>query len=301
MENQGDISGYVESFLQELKRLKYSPKSLDTYSMALSRFVIFLTAEDTVRVRDITSDHLETYRLRLTEVNLSNATIYVYLRSARFFCNWLEQHHAVFLNPARTFVILKVKRRLQHVPTEADIRRVLSAPNTGTAVGVRDRAILEVFYTCGLRKGELLNLSIFDPDMGTGHLRIMGKGRKERMVPLGRHAVFWLNRYLESARPALSKNADETALWISKTSGLKLSEASIDRLIRDYAGQAGIKGRISAHSLRRACASHMLKNGAHPVQIQMLLGHSSLKCLGQYLKVTITDMQHMHERSKPGK
>ncbi len=129
----------------------------------------------------------------------------------------------------------------------------------------------------------------------------MGKGKKERVVPLGKHAAYWLKNYLETARPNLCKGPDKQALWISRTSGKKLTSFSIDKLIRKYAKEAGIKKQMSAHTLRRACATHMLLNGAHPVQIQILLGHSTLSSLTQYLKVTITDMKKMHKRSKPGK
>ncbi len=294
------ISGHIRAFLETLKRQNYSPKSLASYGQALIRFEKFLVSLEMNRVQDVTLDHLNNYRLQLTEQKLTNATIYLYLRTVRMFFNHLEQEQQIFLNPAQKFVIPRYHRNLKHVPSQEDIHKLLAQPDITKPVGVRDRALLETIYSCGLRREEVSRLTIFDPDLKQGTLRVMGKGRKERVLPLGKKALLWLRRYLKHVYPKLCKSPDETSLWISKNTGKRLSYARVDKLIREYAQQAGL-GVISTHSLRRACATHMLQNGAHPVQIQLLLGHAGLRHLGQYLRVSITEMKNMHQRSKPGR
>jgi integrase/recombinase XerD len=143
-------------------------------------------------------------------------------------------------------------------------------------------------------------LNILDPDLKQGTLRVMGKGSTERVVPVGKKALIWLKRYLKQVHPQFCRSPDEQALWISKNTGKRLSYARVDKLIREYAKDAGL-GVLSTHGIRRACATHMLQNGAHPVEIQLLLGHGGLKHLGQYLRVTVTEMKTMHQRSKPGR
>jgi integrase/recombinase XerD len=187
------------------------------------------------------------------------------------------------------------------VPTEAELARLLAQPDITQPVGIRDRALLEVAYGCGLRRGELVRLTIFDPDFQRGTLRVLGKGRKERIVPLGRQALHWLKRYLQHARPKLlGGRLNEEALWISGKHR-PLGGMGMRQQLWEYSKRAQIKTLMCLHSLRRACATHMLRHGAHPVQIQMLLGHASLKHLSQYLEVTITDLRKTHRQSKPGK
>ncbi|MCP4120726.1 MAG: tyrosine-type recombinase/integrase [Bacteroidetes bacterium] len=279
---------------------KYSNKTIEAYSNALVRFGHYLHSIGVGRVQDVVCHHLDGYRLRMVEEGLSNATIYLYLRSVRYLFKYLEENQHVFINPAGNLALPTCKRKLGRVPTEEEVKKVLAQPNPITLVGIRDRAMLEVFYTCGLRLKEMVGLTIFSPDTGQSTLRLLGKGNKERIVPLGKEAVFWLKKYMESVRPKLCKDLDEKGLWISKT-GTRLSRGSIANMVRLYGKSAGLSHRLSCHCLRRACATHMLRGGAHPVQIQMLLGHAGLSCLSQYLQVTITDMKKMHQNSKPGK
>ncbi len=139
-----------------------------------------------------------------------------------------------------------------------------------------------------------------DVNFERGRIRVFGKGRKERMVPLGKHARRWLKEYINDARQKLIANKEDLAeLWLTKD-GRAISGTRVDQMIRAYVQEAGILKSISAHSLRRACATHMLMNGAHPVQLQMLLGHASLKSLSQYLQIRITDMIKTHKKTRPG-
>ena len=291
------VFALITDYLKSLKARNYSPRSLENYEFSLQRLVKFLSIE---RIQDVTIDHLDAYRLHLVESNLAPFTINRYLRTVRSFFNYLELTHAIFVNPATRLPIPRPPRLLKPVPSPKAVKTLLAQPDITTAVGIRDRTLLEVLYSCALRRREAMDLTIFDPDLQQGALRIKGKGDKERVTPLGKQAIFWLKKYLQSARPKLISDPDEQMLWISKLTGKTLRYDSIDRLFKRYSRKAGIEN-FSPHSIRRACATHMLQSGAHPIEIQLLVGHQTMAHLSSYLKVSIIDLKKMHKQSKPGK
>lgn len=290
----------LDDYIAGLAERNYSPATLTSYGGALRTFLRVAAAQGCGRMQDIAAADVERYRAGLVETAYSPRSIELHLRAIRQFFGWLEERGRIFVNPTAGLIIAKPERPLQPVPDEAELARLLAAPNVATPVGLRDRALLETFYTCGLRREELAALSVFDPDVRQGTLRVLGKGRKERVVPLGRQAVHWLRNYLEHGRPRLLQDRiDEEALWVGR-GGRKMGGAGIRVAVQRYATAAGIKTPITPHTLRRACVTHMLRRGAHPVQLQMLLGHSSLETLGQYLRVTVMDLKATHRRSRPG-
>jgi len=165
---------------------------------------------------------------------------------------------------------------------------------------VRDRALIETAYATGARREELARLTVLDVDLDNQRLRVLGKGSKERVLPLGKQAVQWLQRYIrESRQKLLKEKLDEPALWID-LHGKPLAYEAFQQILTRHSYAAAIRPAISAHALRRACATHMLKNGAHPLQLQMLLGHATLKTLSQYLRLTVVELQQTHQQSNPG-
>jgi integrase/recombinase XerD len=195
-------------------------------------------------------------------------------------------------------IIRREPRRLQSVPSREEVRKLLEQPDTETAVGIRDRAILEVLYGTGIRREELLKLKVSSVDLKENTLRVNGKGGRQRIVPLGKTAAHWLQRYIEKARTELDPSEDVEALRISQH-GEPMSYWALPVIMRKYVKAVGIPS-LSPHSLRRACATHMLQNGAHPVELQMLLGHASLTHLSQYLRLSISELRKTHAATKPG-
>ena len=298
----------VSAYLAALKRRRYSPKTLQTYGNALEHFLAFLGDR---RLQDVDGEQVEAWRLHLVDRRLAPASLEVFLRAVRLLFNWLEESGQLFLNPCRGLIVPKHPRRLLPVPTEEDIRKLLARPNLATPLGLRDRALLETAYATAARREELVRMSIFDPDLASGTVRVQGKGNKERVVPLGKHAAQSIERYLATARPRLAGNAiacrtkpwrslDQESLWIG-WHGVPMTGNAMNVQLKRHAANAGIEMTLSLHALRRACATHMLAHGAHPVQIQMLLGHASMRHLSQYLRLTITEIKAMHQRSKPGR
>ncbi len=290
-----------EEFLTQLKDLNYTYKSILSYRYPLNRLLAFLTAEKVNRIQDVTLADLEKYGLSLVNAKFKPASIQMYVRVLKLFFQWLENSGVIFVNPASELGTIKTERRLQSVPSEEDMNKLLSMPDLTTPCGIRDRAIMEVAYGCALRLNELLCLTIFSIDLNNNILRVLGKGRKERMLPLTSQAVFYLDKYLNGIRKELlSNNLDDNSLWISQYHR-RPSQIAIQKMLSNYAKKANIENNISVHAIRRACATHMLRNGAHPAQIQLLLGHASMRHLSQYLQLTITEIKAMHKNSKIGK
>ena len=249
----------------------------------------------------MTAADLEQYRRVLIDDGLADSSMVVYLRAVLHLFRFLEEGQEIFTNPAKGMIIPKARGRLMPVPTQDQVKSLLAVPDPASLAGIRDRAIMETLYSSGVRLAELVGMDIFDMNIRQGHVRVLGKGDCERVVPLGRQAVFWTKKYLSNVRPVFcKKRPDERALWLGRM-GKRFNPLIVERLLKAYSIEAGISPTITPHSLRRACATHMLQNNAHPVEIQMLLGHASLGSLSQYLKITITDMKKMHNKSRPGR
>ena len=295
------INGLLQDYLAAMQATNYSRKSIKGYRCCLNKFAVFLSDRNLVRIQDITAQDVERYSILLLEEGYNDNSHHHYMRCVRDFFTHLEKSQIVFMNPTADLILHRPQFKILPVPTEQEVKKLLLQPDVSTVLGIRDRAILEVLYSTGMRIEELARLNVNDPNLRHGRLRIFGKGRKERVVPIGRHAQAWLGKYLSDVRPRLHRNPDQLALWLGMRDGARLDIGRIQRHIKKYVRKAGIKKRVSAHALRRACVTHMLQHGAHPIQLQMLLGHSSLGTLSRYLMVTVRDMMKMHKASKVGR
>ena len=176
---------------------------------------------------------------------------------------------------------------------------ILEAPSGDTPLELRDRAILEVLYSTGLRNMELRNLTLFDADLKGGLLRIRdGKRKKERIVPLGECAVRHLRRYLRNGRPHLAQSSSQTLLFVSKN-GRQITSANLIWIVKKYLKRTKIGKEITPHSFRHSCATHMLKGKADLRHIQELLGHASVQTTQIYTKVELSNLKEVHRRCHP--
>ena len=181
-------------------------------------------------------------------------------------------------------------------PSEA--RKIMHAPDVKSVIGYRDRTILEVLYSSGIRKTELRKLTLDDVDYHDGFLRVKGKGSKERIVPIGRIACRYLENYIKSVRPDLIKDPYNKTVFLSSR-GNRLNHNAVWVLVKKYAKKAKIKKNVHCHTFRHTCATAMLKNKADIRIIQELLGHSSLNSTQVYTRVSITDLKQVHKRCHP--
>jgi integrase/recombinase XerD len=180
----------------------------------------------------------------------------------------------------------------------ADVGRLLEAPDTGAALGLRDRAMLELMYASGLRVSELVRLSAHQLSLARGVVQVTGKGGRERLVPIGEEARHWLERYLRRSRPELAGHAPVEALFLS-VRGQAMTRQNFWQLVRRYARAAGITAPLSPHTLRHAFATHLLEHGADLRAVQMLLGHRDLSTTQIYTHVTRARLKSLHEKHHP--
>jgi len=210
------------------------------------------------------------------------------------------KQNVILNNPASELDLPRHEKRL---PAEAltldEIKALLAVPNTRDLLGIRDRAILELFYSCGIRRTELcqLQLSNFNSERRTLYIR-QGKGKKDRVVPVGQQATVWLEKYLAQSRPRLNLHHSEQAFFLTAY-GEKFNPDVVTRMISEMMTRANLSGKGSCHLLRHTCATHMLEGGADIRYIQQLLGHESLETTAIYTEVSILRLQEVHTRCHP--
>lgn len=293
-----DLPTLARDYLNAMSTQSYSPSSVVHYRMTLNRLLSFLSERGRKRAQDVTAEDLEAYRLNLVGRDFADKSVHAFLRVVPQFFGCLEAGQVIFTNPAADFQLPKLAYRFVPVPDEKEIMRLLEQPDVSTPVGLRNRALLETAYATGARREELGNLTLDRLNLAKQTARLFGKGRKERVVPLGKHATHWLSRYLKEARPQFLQGRTETALWISSIGRAMLGK-DVAKRITEAGKAANLK--LSPHTLRRACATHMLRRGAHPILIQELLGHTGGHSLKHYLRLTLDDLKKTLKQSKPGR
>jgi site-specific recombinase XerD len=203
-------------------------------------------------------------------------------------------------NPASTLQLPKQPQRLPRgVLTKTEARRLIEATPTTKPRDIRDRAILETLYATGIRRAELITLTIYDADLQMATLKVEGKGRRQRVVPLTQSAIAALKLYLEEARSLFAREAGQVRLFVSTRSGGPLDDDDIVRIVAKAANRAGIRKHVTPHTLRHTCATHLLKGRADIRQIQKLLGHRRLSSTEVYTRVELTDLHEVIARCHP--
>jgi len=221
------------------------------------------------------------------------------LSSLRRFYRLHAEHGSVEADPTLRVKAPKLPRRLPKNLSEAQVDALLDAPDTETRLGMRDRAMLETLYATGLRVSELVGLELAQVSLDMGVVRVLGKGRKERLVPLGEEAIDWLERYLASARAELADGAKTNAVFLTARRG-PLTRQAFWRLIKRHALKAGIAANsLSPHTLRHAFATHLLNHGADLRVVQLLLGHSDITTTTIYTHVARERLKKLHAQHHP--
>jgi integrase/recombinase XerD len=220
------------------------------------------------------------------------------LSSLRRFYQYLVREGCLNADPSAQIDAPKLGRPLPKSLTEGEVETLLQAPDVSQSLGLRDRAMLELLYASGLRVSELIEMPVSQLNLRQGVLRVVGKGNKERLVPLGEEAGEWLERYLEQARPALLQGRTSDALFVTQR-GSAMTRQAFWYLIKRYAQQAGIKADLSPHGLRHSFATHLLNHGADLRVLQMLLGHSNLSTTQIYTHVARERLKGIHASHHP--
>ena len=301
-----------QRFLEWLEALHYAPKTRVNYGRDVQRFLDWLAAHTTITsIAEATPAHVQQYQLALfhAEPNadgsenktLAAGTQATKLAAVKKFFQWLLAEQQIAHNPAAQVEYPRRARTLpRNVLTQAEARRLIESTPTKKPRDIRDRALIEVLYATGMRRAELIALTIYDLDLQTTTLRIEhGKGDATRLVPLTASALAALKLYLDEARSQWAQAAQQTRLFVSTRSGGPLDDADLVRIVQKAARRAGIAKHISPHTLRHSVATHLLQNRADIRQIQKLLGHRRLSSTEIYTHVEIGDLQEVIARCHP--
>jgi len=220
------------------------------------------------------------------------------LSSLKRFYRYQQREKRIDADPTLQVDSPKLPRSLPKMLTEEDVDTLLAAPNIDMALGLRDRAMLETLYASGLRVSELVSLSLGQLSRDAGVVRVIGKGGKERLVPVGEEALSWIERYLHAARPDILVGRQADALFVTSRAA-PMTRQAFWHLIRRYANQAGIGKGISPHTLRHAFATHLLNHGADLRVVQMLLGHADISTTQIYTHVARERLKQLHAKHHP--
>lgn len=273
-----------------------SPNSLSAYGADLNSFSDFLIKQSS-QLRDADHASLLNY-MAIRSSQVSARTSARSLSSLKRFYRWLLREAIVNVDPSVSIKSPKLNKTLPDSLTEQEVETLLEAPDITQAYGLRDKAMLELMYASGLRVSELIGLELGQIDVRQGVIKILGKGNKERLVPVGEQAIDSLAVYLQAGRHELVTSIKSSHLFLSKR-GSGMSRQAFWQLIKRHARQAGIKARVSPHTLRHAFATHLLNHGADLRTLQMLLGHSDLSTTQIYTHVAQQRLKDLHAMHHP--
>jgi site-specific recombinase XerD len=284
-------------FDDDLRRRGSADKTRSAYAADLRQFASWASWQD-VEPTAVTHRVLRRYAAALSERRSAPATVARKLAALRAFFGTLREHGEIDANPAD---LLAAPRRGQKLPTVLSpetISALLDRIPASTPLELRDRALFELAYACGLRAEEIVNLDVASVRFDSEELRVEGKGSKTRLVPVGEAALGAVSRYLERGRPVLADNPDVRALFLSK-SGRRLSTSDVRRRLRGWTRLIGLQGGASPHALRHSFATHLLEGGADLRAIQEMLGHSSISTTQIYTRVESARLRTAYARSHP--
>jgi integrase/recombinase XerD len=288
-----DFTEALQVFLDSLAVERgLSPNTISAYQRDLREHLAFLVSRGVRDLAAVDESHLIVYLGRLRRSGTAPATVMRKLSSVRGFYRHLAREEMLAADPTANLPAAQLRRRLPNVLSVEDVSRLIAQPDTKTPRGLRDRAMLELIYAAGLRVSELVGLSRGDLHLDLGLVRCVGKGSKERVVPVGRLAVDSVKAYLASRRDAAA------ALFLGNK-GRHLTRVAFWRIVRRYARQAGIRTPISPHTFRHSFATHMLDGGADLRAIQELLGHANIATTQIYTHVSTDRLREVYRAYHP--
>lgn len=301
-----DLERSLDQFCRHLAARNYSPYTIEQRHSVANDFIAWSKTLGIERAGEVTREQVEHYRRRMFEHRKRNGeplavrTQIVRLVALRAFFRWLARARIIAFDPAAELELPRGERRLPGVIlSQTEVETVLELPDITTALGVRDRAIMEVFYVTGIRRLELTRLRLRDLDYARRLLLVRkGKGAKDRYVPTGERALAWLIAYLTWARPRLVGEIESDLLFLTSR-GAPLAPKKLTARISAYVSEAKLNKYGSCHLFRHAAATHMLDRGADIRFIQMLLGHESLDTTQIYTHVSIVSLAAVHAATHP--
>ena len=298
-----DILTTIAEFKQHLRAAGYAPATIDSYRKNLDQFSRCLAELGVTDMRKITHQTIIAYQQVVMDQSIAMESKALKLRPVKRLFEHLVATHKLLINPAEGIVeTCRRHRKIGPVLSRKEVKKLMDQPNLSFKAGIRDRAVMEVLYATAIRLNELLSLEVYHADFADKILYIRkGKGKKQRVVPLGKTAVKWLKEYLEKIRPHYTRKRPRQRRLFLLNTGAAMTPGAIRQALRKYRKSAGIKKPVSPHTFRRTCATHMLTSGADIRYVQQLLGHRHLKTTQTYTKVIPVQIKQVHNQTHPGK
>lgn len=292
----------ILEFKHHLKALGYAASTIDGYRKGLDLFRRYLQKRDVADLRKVSHEMISDYRAAVMNEKIAMESKALKLRPVKRLFEHLVATHRLLINPTEGIVeTCRRNRKIGPVLTLNEVKQLMEQPNLSLKIGIRDRAIMEVLYATGIRLNELLPLEVYHVDLADKVLYIRtGKGRKQRVVPLGKAAAARLREYLEKIRPYYARKRPRQRRLFLLNTGDALTPACLRTNLRKYRLHAGILKPVSPHTFRRTCATHLLQAGVDIRYIQKLLGHRHLKTTQAYTKVMPVEIKQTHEKTHPG-
>lgn len=295
-----EIAAAISSFLLHVKVEKgLSPNTVSAYRRDLAKFQLFAQKRK-VTLESVSRDDLVDFLAGLYRQKLESRTVARHLVTLRNFFRFAQVQDIVPADPSVNLESPKIRRSLPGYLRLEEVERLLEQPDAGTALGLRDRAMLEVLYSTGLRVSELIGLKIADLDAKVGCVRCIGKGDKERIVPVGRKAIAMVEKYLREARPQLlgKGRAPSQALFVNRRGGA-ISRVAVWKILSAYGRRAGLRQALTPHMLRHSFATHLLERGADLRSVQLMLGHADISTTQIYTHVVEERLKQIYKAHHP--
>ena len=294
-----EISATISSFLTHVKVEKgLSSNTVSAYRRDLVKFDVFAQKRK-LSLEGVSRDDLVDFLAGLYRLNLESRTVARHLVTLRNFFRFAQIHDLITTDPSINLESPKIRRSLPGYLRLEEVERLLEQPDSTTALGLRDRAMLEVLYSTGLRVSELIGLRVSDLDSKVGCVRCIGKGDKERIVPVGRKALVMVEKYLRDARPKLlGKLRGSPTLFVNRR-GVSLSRVGVWKILSGYGKRAGLRVSLTPHMLRHSFATHLLERGADLRSVQLMLGHADISTTQIYTHVVEERLKQIYKAHHP--
>ncbi len=291
---------YIAAFMDYIQYDKgLSANTQAAYRRDLDKFAGYLRKQGQVeRWEDVNKRHIVNFLAWEMDKEAANSSVARSFSSIRGFFKFLVLEEYVGLNPTTDLETPKIKRKLPQVLTIEEVDKLMEQPNVLLPLGLRDRAMMELMYGTGIRVSELLDLQLEDINTMAGFLRCLGKGRKERIVPVNQTSIFWLERYLARARNSLLKGKNDRTLFLN-AHGNKLSRQGFFKILAGYGEKIGVGKELTPHTLRHSFATHLLENGADLRAVQEMLGHSDISTTQIYTHLTKSRLREVYHQCHP--
>ena len=286
------MKDYLKEYLDALRvEINLSSMTCEAYKRDLNDYLTFIKSKKTKEIFEITQMHIREYIRELNKKGFASSSIARRFSSIRSYHKFLIAEKVTDQNPTLILSTPKSPKKLPNVLNEIEISKIIESIDESTQFGLRDKAIIEMLYSCGLRVTELCELDLSNLFLDDDLIRVYGKGMKERLLPIGKRAKLYLNKYLIHVRPSFDRQNKASIVFLSRN-GKPLTRSMINKILNKWSDFSGINKSISPHVLRHSFATHLLEGGADLRFVQALLGHSDITTTQIY---THLDKEHLRE------